>query len=137
MCSSLRKPEITDSSSSPANSPSASCRSNLPPRQIAPTGLFVDEKNGDRGMVVFVDAQLRMSKRFDAAGLAEGSSQSIQAGIPKAKLVLGFRECPSTYPSERNFGDLPRRLQKDGPVPVDIALSLVEMGRYSLHLGSC
>jgi len=88
-------------------------------------------------MVVFVDAQLRMSKRFDAAGLAEGSSQSIQAGIPKAKLVLGFRECPSTYPSERNFGDLPRRLQKDGPVPVDIALSLVEMGRYSLHLGSC
>jgi len=68
-----------------------------------PTGLFVDEKNGDRGMVVFVDAQLRMSKRFDAAGLAEGSSQSIQAGIPKAKLVLGFRECPFDVPLGEEF----------------------------------
>ena len=29
----------------------------------------LDGKNGDRGMVVYVDAQLRTSRRFDAAGI--------------------------------------------------------------------
>jgi len=41
----------------------------------------LEGKNGDRGMVVYVDAQLRMSKRFDAAGIQRDYPQLLQPVI--------------------------------------------------------
>ncbi len=73
----------------------------------------VDERNGDRGMVVYVDAQVRMSKRFDAAGIQRDYPHLFKPVFRRRSSSSASVNTLSTYPSERNVGDLPRRPQKD------------------------
>lgn len=128
----------------------------------APDGAnrpVLDGRNGDRGMVVYVDAQLRMSKRFDAAG--------IQRDYPHLLQPVNRRRSASsasiTTMASMSLGDLAKRPKDEGqlrywtsemcsnsPQLFDFvvtvgdhdrscsdAFSLGGTEQYCLHLGYC
>lgn len=66
----------------------------------------IADRNGDRGMVVYVDAQLRHSKRFDSAGLQREYPQLFE---PVMRRRSSSSTSISTYPSSASISDYGRR----------------------------
>jgi NAD+ kinase len=68
-------------------------------------------RNSDRGMVVYVDAQLRSSKRFDATGIQKENPELFQ---PIHKRRSSSSASISAFSSTTSMGDFARRSKDEG-----------------------
>ncbi|ORY33416.1 hypothetical protein BCR39DRAFT_519922 [Naematelia encephala] len=69
--------------------------------------------SSDRGMVVYVDAQLRTSKRFDAEGIQRDYPQLFQPVARRRSSSSTSINQISAFPSTVSMGDSMRRASKD------------------------
>lgn len=74
----------------------------------------VASTGSDRGMVVYVDAQLRTSKRFDAEGIKRDYPHLFQPVVRRRSSSSASLNNMSTYPSSTSVGDLARRQKDEG-----------------------
>lgn len=65
--------------------------------------------NADRGMIVYVDAQLRQSKRFDAEGIKRDHPEFSKALHRRRSSSSASVSALSTYPSSASLGEAQRR----------------------------
>lgn len=65
--------------------------------------------SSDRGMIVYVDAQLRQSKRFDAEGIKRDHPEFSKALHRRRSSSSASVSNLSTYPSSASLGDSQRR----------------------------
>lgn len=65
--------------------------------------------NTDRGMIVYVDAQLRHSKRFDAAGVKKDNPEFFQPLSRRRSSSSASVNTMSAHPSSASLNDAQRR----------------------------
>ncbi|RSH91886.1 hypothetical protein EHS25_009256 [Saitozyma podzolica] len=73
-----------------------------------------DGRNSDRGMVVYVDAQLRHSKRFDAAGIQRDYPDLFQPIHRRRSSSSASLTAISAFPSTSSMSDFSRRPRDEG-----------------------
>ena len=93
----------------PSSAPE-SATSTVPPSR---PGVDGRPSSNDRGMVVYVDAQLRTSKRFDAAGLQRDYPDLFQPMARRRSSSSVSLAGTSPYPSTTNMSDL-RKSREEG-----------------------
>ncbi|KAK8853247.1 hypothetical protein IAR55_003949 [Kwoniella newhampshirensis] len=77
----------------------------------------VNHESRDRGMVVYVDAQLRTSKRFDAAGMQRDYPnlfQPISRRRSSSSASVNTLSTLSAYPSTASMGEFSRKSRDEG-----------------------
>ena len=73
-----------------------------------------NDRNDDRKMVVYVDSQLRASKRFDAAGMQRDYPDLFAPVMRRRSSSSASLSAMSTYSSSTNVSDLARGKREDG-----------------------